>query len=250
MRNALLLACSLSMLGASTAHAGEVTIKPGHFKFGGVKYFRGKAENVRLGSFGEKKTPITGINYLSIEHTLTGSNVAKLRPRVATVASINWAKYSRRDVEIGGSLRYFKRGGSAAVTGSHASARKANLKLVKIIVNEGPLKNVLNSTASNTRKYLKKEGRDGRIVHEVWVVMEAQLANHFASAGSLSVRASGSSGGVQLRARAKVSARRYKTESITISAGTTFAYMLMKVKKWNRGKSRILDMEDDNWGLN
>jgi hypothetical protein len=39
------------------------------------------------------------------------------------------------------------------------------------------------------------------------------------------------------------------TQTITISKGTTFAYLLFKVKDWNSGKTQILDLEDDSVGL-
>ena len=39
------------------------------------------------------------------------------------------------------------------------------------------------------------------------------------------------------------------TQTITISKGSTFAYLLFKVKDWNSGKTQIEDLEDDTVGL-
>ena len=40
------------------------------------------------------------------------------------------------------------------------------------------------------------------------------------------------------------------SQTAAISAGTTFAYLLHKVKEWNKGKNQIENMEDDRKGMN
>jgi hypothetical protein len=232
----------------SVVHA-EVEIKANHFKYGGVKYFRGKAENVEIGSYGEKKSPLDGANYILIQNRITVENVALAKVRVATVATIDWSRESRTDVEAHGGIKFFTASGSAAVSGSYSKAKSAKLRLVKLVFDLGPLKNTINDHAKGARNYLKAEGNGGRVVHEAWVVMEASLANHFETATSVTVSGSGSAA-VTVKATAKVSNTSTKTESITISKGTTFAYAMVKVKNWNSGKTRIEKLEDDLWGLN
>ena len=236
--------------GVSSATAGgEVEIKSNHFKYGGIKYFRAKAENVEIGSYGEKKTPIDSGNYILIQNRITAENVARAKVRIATVATIDWAKESKTDVEANGGLKYFVASASAAVSGSYSKAKSAKLKLVKLIFDLGPLKNTINDHASGALNYLRGEGGDGRVVHEVWVVMEATLANHFDSATSVTVSGSGS-GTVDVKATATASNNTKKTETISIKKGTTFAYAMVKVKKWTSGKKRIEKLEDDLWGIN
>jgi hypothetical protein len=75
--------------------------------------------------------------------------------------------------------------------------------------------------------------------------MEAKLAEHFQTSGSISV--SGTVGGVS--ADITASGGSQGSQTISISKGSTFAYLLFKVKKWNSGKTRIEDLEDDSVGL-
>ena len=42
---------------------------------------------------------------------------------------------------------------------------------------------------------------------------------------------------------------KHGTQTITLSAGTTFAYKLHKVKDWNQGKTKIENMEADYKGM-
>jgi hypothetical protein len=135
-----------------------------------------------------------------------------------------------------------------AFNGSYSKAKSAHLKLVKFVFDEGPLKKTLNQHAGRALNYLKTEGRDGRFVHEVWVAMEAELANHFENSTSIEVAGQGSAG-ITVEAKTKVGSSSTKTESINLSAGTCFAYAMVKVKKWNRGKTEIEDLEDDYSGL-
>ena len=102
---------------------------------------------------------------------------------------------------------------------------------------------MLNKDANGARNYLADEGNDGRIVSEVWIVLEAELAEHFETSGSLLASAKDS----DLKVTAK--GGKHGTQTITLSAGTTFAYKLHKVKKWNKGKTQIEDMEADYKGM-
>jgi hypothetical protein len=40
------------------------------------------------------------------------------------------------------------------------------------------------------------------------------------------------------------------SQTVAISGGMTFAYLLHKVKEWNKGKTQIENMEDDRKGMN
>lgn len=79
-----------------------------------------------------------------------------------------------------------------AFNGSYSKAKSAHLKLVKFVFDEGPLQKTLNQHAGRALNYFKAEGRDGRFVHEVWVAMEAELANHFENSTSIEVAGQGS----------------------------------------------------------
>jgi hypothetical protein len=220
----------------------EVNITSSSFKYGTISYFRGKAENVEMCSYGEKKTPFGGAPYLSVQNKVK-SEYLNGRVKFATRCEIDWSTQSQAAVDAN-DISYFGVGVKGAFSGSYSKAKSASLDLVKFAIDEGPLKTMLNSDASGARNFLRDEGSDGRIVAEIWVVMEAKLAQHFQTSGSISV--SGTVNGVS--ADITASGGTEGTQTITISKGSTFAYLLFKVKDWNSGKTQILDLEDDTAG--
>src|SRR5262247_694348 len=66
----------------------SVVVKSNHLTYGGKQYFRGGSEDVLLGAYGEKKTPITKQNYLEVQGTIPTS---KLKVRSATECTIDFA---------------------------------------------------------------------------------------------------------------------------------------------------------------
>lgn len=229
------------MLGSAPARAADVKLTNAAFKYGGVNYFRGKAENVNLCSDGEKKTPVGQVNYLAVQGQVPRGKLGDVTVKISGPYTIEWSKYSNTDVNA--SIKYLKVGGGTG-TFSREAAKSANLKLVKFSLDEGQLKRLLNKYADSVRNYLADEGRDGRIVSEVWVVMEANLASQVTTGGS--VKGEGSGGGFKVEVAASGSSTT-KT-SITVPPNTTFAYLLHKVKDWSKGKETIEDMEDDQHG--
>lgn len=207
----------------------------------GQRFFRGKATDVALGSYGEKKTPALSNPYLAIEKTLSPKTISKIPVKVTGPISVDWSKVSKTDVE--GGVNYLKAGGGKG-SFSVESAKSARLVLVKFSIHEGDLKDLLNKHADDARDYLKKEGNDGRIVSEVYVAMEAELASKVTTGGSVS--ASGSANGLEVSVAASGSST--TTTKVTLPPDTTFAYLLHKVKKWS-GKN-VDDMEDDRAGMN
>jgi hypothetical protein len=236
------LAALAVMLFALPASAGETEVKKDEFKYGGIRYFRGKAENVRLGSYGEKKTPVGQANYLAVEKNIKNEHFEGSIVKTAGPVSIDWDKVSEAELEAGGSVKYIKAGGKATLT--RKAAKSAKLKLVKFFVNAGALKGVLNKEADGARNYLAKEGRDGRVAGEVWVVMEAELAEKVTTGGSLNAKAS--DGGLAVSVGGSGSST--TTTTITIAADTTFAYLLFK-PKFDKDKKKIEDLEDDQSGF-
>ncbi len=231
-------------LFALPAFAADLKISKSAFAYGGTRYYRGKAENVRLGSYGEKKTPVGQTNYLAVQNHITQANLAKVKVGIAGPFPMEWSKYSKTDVEAGLSTKYVKAGGATA-TLSHEAAKSANLKLVKFYLNEGELRKLLNNHADGARNYLADEGNDGRVVSEVWVVMEGTLASQVTTSGSVS--GSGTANGLQIDVKASTSST--TTTKITLPPDTTFAYMMHKVKKWEDKKTRVGDLEDDQHGM-
>lgn len=219
-------------------------IKNNFFEYGSRKYFRGNAHLLEICSYGQKKDPLGAVSYLDPQNKVKREHLAGKVASGGTV-SINWNQMDKSSVEVNGSLKVFGVGAKGAVGYSFSKLKSANVKLYNLFINEGPLKKILNQDASGCRKYLADEGKDGRILSEVWVVMEAELSEHFDS--STSVSAGVSAGSTKLDITA--SGGKKGSQTITISAGTVFAYKLHKVKDWNKGKTKIEDMEADYHGM-
>ena len=106
------------VLGAATSvSAKEVKIKDNMFKFGKVKYWRAKAENIELGSYGEKKT--LGGGYVAIQANIKKKHLKGAVKSVGPYA-INWSNFKSADVTASANL-YIKNGGGAG-TFSHSKA--------------------------------------------------------------------------------------------------------------------------------
>jgi hypothetical protein len=215
-----------------------------YFEFDNRKYHRGNAHDVELGTYGQKKDPIGPDSYLAPQNKVK-SEYLEGRARYKTRVKVNWNETTKAAVEAQAILKYFSLGKEAALSFNYEKAKDAKLELISLAIDEGPLKTMLNKDADGARNFLADEGNDGRIVSEVWIVVDAELGEHFATYGSASaaVRAAGSSVTVT------VTGGKQGSQTVNVSKGTTFAYELYKVKDWDQGKKQILDMEDDYKGL-
>lgn len=239
MMTALMAILALAMV-TGQASAKEVDLSKTAFKYGKMKYWRGKAENVRIGSYGDKK--VNG-KYLAVDaHMKTKHYEARLD--VAGPFTVNFEKFNRKS--LGASVRYLTTRGTGSL--SWEKAKKGNLKLMKFFLTEKNLRKALNGKANGAFKGLVKEGNDGRIVSEIWVVVEASLSEDITKAGGFTAQYKG--GTLFLRGRAKSSSTH--KNALELAPGTTFAYLMHKVKKWNKKKGEkvgVADLEDDQPGM-
>jgi hypothetical protein len=240
-RSTLLLLCTLCV----SARADDFKITNSKMVFNGFSYFRGKAEDVDLMSFGEKKTPATQMNYLSKSGNVDRDHLGKVAVEISGPYTVDWSHYSDTDVNIG--INYITAAGGTA-SFSRKTADSAKLKLIKISVDgENPLKKLLNDYANAARNDLKDEGNDGRVAKAVWVVMDATLASTVKSCGKVSGKGT-TTNGIKLTIDTRTCSGSKST--VELPTNTTFAYELWKVKDWNKGKTQIEKMEDDQSGLN
>ena len=217
-------------------------ITDNYFEYGNQKYFRGNAHLIEIGTYGEIKNPIGAKAYLDPQAKVKREHLDAVVKGKSV--GIDWSQASRAAVEVNGQLKVFGVGVSAATSFGYQNAASARLKLLNCYLLEGPLTKLLNKSASGARKYLADEGRDGRIVSEVWLVLEAELAEHFDGSSSISIGANAAVAGLDITA----SGGKLRSQTITLAAGATFAYKLHKVKKWSKGKSDVEDMEADYYG--
>lgn len=213
-----------------------------YFEFGANKYFRGNAHLVEIGTYGEKKDPLGVKAYIDPQSKVVRQHLVGIVTKGSPV-SVDWAQTTNAELEVNGEIRVFGLNMSVKTNYNRDTAKAADLKVYNLSIAEGPLKTMLNNDADGARKFLAEEGNDGRIVSEVWVVMEAVLAEHFNTSGAVTVSAK------DINLDVTASGGKSGTQTITLSAGTTFAYKLHKVNKWNSGKTRIEDMEADYKGM-
>ncbi len=204
----------------------------------GLKYFRKGAIEVHLGSTGEKKEPLLSANYLEV--TLTAkAEYLKSRVENSKTVSIDWSRTTEGD--IGATIPVFQLGAVFSPSLAYSKAKSFNGKLFFASLEAGRVKSLLNVDAANARKCLKEEGADGRIVSGVWIVVQAELAESFATATSFSAES------VSSVLKLTASGGMHGTQSITFQQGAVFAYRLSKVKDWDG--DRVAEIEHDYSGL-
>lgn len=235
---ALVVLLMVAVFGA-TAGAQTAVIKDNHMKYNGKGYFRAGAESVELGSYGEKKVPLTKPNYLEVQSHIP---FERLKVREAVIVEIDFKQSSEKDFKIG--LNASAAAGN--VDTAYKRLDKGELKLVKFEVELVDMKNAVNDSPVH-RENLDSYGNNARISHQVFVVLEASIATKVTSATSLS--ASAKDGKLTVTAKAKVVSE--KDTEVTLSKGTTFAYLLCKID-WDRknGKKVVEKLTDDQFSLN
>ena len=226
-----------------TAEAMKVKISKYSFEVGSQKYFRGNALNMRLGTFGEKKDPAGAKSYVDPEATVDADKLAKRITSPPAIVNIDWSDTTKADLEAEGPLTALGLSGQIEANVSYEKVKSGKMALAHFVINEGPLQTMLNTDADGARKYLANEGNDGRIASEVWVLLTFELSEHVSTSGSISFAADGSS------VKVTASGGKYKTQTFSITPGTTFAYALHKVKDWNKDKTKIENMEKDWKGI-
>jgi hypothetical protein len=219
-------------------------IKDNHLTFMGTKYFVANAQTVSIGSYGEKATPVFGQNKLEVKSHIPPP---KLDGKITTLPpiGIDTTQSSKGDftTAVSGSLKVIGFSGSESTV--YDKLASSQLKLVQLIVEEIAMKEAANNSPK-VLDNLEKFGGDARIAHQLFVIMEATFATSFTGATSYAVSAD-ALGVVSIKASggAAVSGK----DEITLSAGTGFAYLLLKLD-WNKDRTKIEDTTADEWSVN
>jgi len=229
----------------------NVIVKSNHLTYGGKQYFRGGAEDVLLGAYGEIKRPVTKQNYLEVQGTILAS---KLKVRSVTECTIDFANSDTFSVSHSGVAEGGINGvpvkASVSGTASLDFGSKGHLRLVKLIVENGDMEQAVEDLPSTLDK-LRSYGSDARICHELFAVMEASLADALTASGSLTLSGSAGIEGIKISGTETVSGGKTRTTTVTMSKGTTFAYLLLKID-WNHSglkKTDIKKLTDDQWSF-
>ena len=248
MRSLASTALIATIFWSPFVHAADARVKNNHLHFQGKNYFRVGAATVTQGAYGEKKSPIFQGNYLEVQATLPAPKLDG-KVKQAAIVDIDWDKSSSVGADLQGSVP------SVVNTGAKVKVsdlKSGKLKLVYLYILPNDIKTATNNSPKaldNLRSY----GADARIAHEIFVVMEAETARQITTSGSLSVGLAPGGGllltGGLLPVQGKLVGGGATTSrvQVTLSPGTTYAYLLVKLK-WTAGKKSIEKCTDDQWG--
>ncbi|MGE0682137.1 MAG: hypothetical protein AB7P69_14720 [Candidatus Binatia bacterium] len=227
----------------------NVIVKESHLTYGGVAYFRGHAEEVEIGSIGEKRQPLTKQNYLEVKDRIPVNKIDAVK---STVVEIDTTKLSKTDfktkvaaiVPIGGVPVPTTFEGNVAFERLQSRA----LKLVKFSVMNNDMLKATNNSPEKLQ-YLIDWGGDARIAHQVFIVMDAKLSTKFDNNVNVTLSA-----GVDKLVKATVGGNGSSSGETTVqmSPGSGFAYLLAKIDwdaKQKKNKTKIVDLDDDQWSF-
>jgi hypothetical protein len=131
---------------------------------------------------------------------------------------------------------------------AYQDLKSQKLRLVKLQVNNEDIKDAANQSPKVIDDLIQY-GNDARIAHQVFVVMEAELAKSFTASTSFDI--SVNAGIIKVTGEGQVGSS--GQTSVTVSKGSVFAYGMVKLD-WdaNRAKNKttIVKVTDDQRGLN
>lgn len=214
-----------------------------YFKYGGHKYFRVSAHQVVLGAYGQKKVPFGRVGYLDVHGRIAARHLADEPINVAKV-DIDWDRVTETDAATTGDVTYQGVGVNVSHSFNLRRAREAQLKLVSLSIAENPLERVLNREANFVRRQMEDEGGDARVVSEVWIAMEARLAEDLRSTTLTDAEVDFAGRSLKLNVGTSVRNR----SVITLAPGSTFAYRMSRVRRWNRRRTQVRDLALDYAG--
>lgn len=227
----------------------NIVVKDNHLTFGGKSYFRGGAEDVEIGSIGEKRVPLFGQNYLEVKDRIPASNINVMQ---SEVFEIDTSTLSKTDVHTNVTAIVPVSGVPVPTTLDANEAfeklKSSKLKLVKFSVMNNDMIKAANNSPEKLQ-YLIDWGGDARIALQVFIVMDAELSTKFNNNGNVTISAGADK---VVKATVGVSGSASGETTVKLPKGTCFAYLLAKID-WDaqlkKNKTKIRGLEDDQWGL-
>ena len=219
----MLLATGIAFSGAAfiapaVASAGGFTkVTPSTLKFEGIRYWRKKASEAKLGSVGTKMTPIAGKNYFQKKQDAPNGIYDVTIDARTTISSSNansWGVSAGVSNVKGGVTR--------------TSNYKGTLTAYKMRIDLGNRRGNLRyetNRHNNHLKALEDEGKRGRLVSAVWILIAGDENKEECYTGDLAV-----TNGVW---KVSTTASGCSSNSWTIAPGSIIAYEMVKVDKWD-----------------
>lgn len=207
----------VTFLAPTVASAGFTEVTPSTLKHEGVRYWRKKASEAKLGSVGQKMTPAAGKNYFQKEQDAP-DGIYKVtidgRTTISSASANSWGVSA----------------GASNVQGgvSHSGEYKGTITAYKMRIDlgnrPGDLRYETNRHIGHLNA-LKNEGNGGRLISAVWILIAGDESKSECYSGDLTV-----TNGVW---KVSTTASGCSSNSWTIEPGSIIAYEMVKVDKWN-----------------
>jgi hypothetical protein len=222
--------------------SNTIAIRHNHLHHNGINYLRGNASEVMLGDVGEKKAPSPQTNYLQVL-----GHVPRTRLKIHSAARVDLRGVAIGSADIGGCLQVPGRGEMTA--GAVATAlNNKTLSLLKLSVLPKDIVAAANAAHNSALAPLKQADTAGRLVHQVFVILETKTAAMFHGATGFEARAD--LGPLTVTAKGGLAGSSGST--ITVAPGSVFAYLLL-TPGWGANLKQdwkfIKDSQDDRWSL-
>lgn len=219
IRCALVAASIIGLLAPSTPAAASFTeVSASTLKFEGVRYWRKKASEAKLGSVGQKMTPIAGKNYFQkVQDAPNGIYDVTIdgRTTITTDEAHEW----------GVTASYSNVSGSASGSGEYHGKLTAYKMRIDLGNTSGDLRYETNRHNGHLQA-VKAEDDRARLISAVWVLVQAEESKAECYSGDLKV----SNGTMSVT----TSASGCSNSSWTIDPGSIIAYEMVKVDAWDK----------------
>lgn len=248
----------------------EAIIKKDHLSFDGKSYFCVGAEDVQIGAYGLKRKDrfhfprMKKGDHIEI-HSIF--DFKGLKPRQVVVCDIDYEKSSKFSFAGGGEVQV--NGLPVSVKGDAKGAKhklqQDKLKLMKLVLDIKEVSDQLNDDKDALIDLLKV-GQDARVVHQIFVVLEATLASSFSGNGAVNIHAGTTVDSVKVGASGSGSASHDGKSQLTLDKGDVFSYSMLRLTdkmlkdfhhanaketdpaKWKLPKLSPADLTEDQYG--
>jgi hypothetical protein len=218
----------------------RIDIDSNHVTFDNVRYFTRAADKVRIGSLGEKLTPIFGVNGLDPKDLLAIPRLQRVKAAAVAIGQDGVSKNA-----FDGSVMALVSGVPTSLSGSVATerARQDQLRLMHVYVLIRDLIDALNAS-SDALGELRRYGNDARVVSDCLFLIEGQETTSFQT--DVDVRAE--AGAAPLDVTLHNDHAQSGTVTVKYDHRVNYAYLLQKIE-WNDAKTKVVDLKSDTQGL-
>jgi hypothetical protein len=209
----------------------DATVREDHLRIDGVDYFRGHAGAVQLGAIGERRNPAGGHSHLAVQARLPRDKLP-----IERVTRVDLQGVTVRGSDVAVDIAVAEVGSLGAST----VARLLQDKTLCLLKLEAAPRGVIAAAnaCNGPRDVLSRAGKAGRLVHQVFVIVETATARDLTQATRWSL--SGADDDCMLTGIGDDGRR----SVVLLAPGATFAYLLLR-PTW-LGK-RIADADCDLW---